>query len=91
MGALGFLKNLVGGGKHDRDAKTKTTTATATTTETREDEGDADAVVAEVARQRMLALAAAARTEDLRPPTAASLKSGHAIGKGASFGSHVCV
>ena len=37
------------------------------------------------------ALAAAARTEDLRPPTAASLKSGHAIGKGASFGSHVCV
>ena len=25
------------------------------------------------------------------PPTAASLKSGHAIGKGASFGSHVCV
>ena len=48
-------------------------------------------VVAEVARQRMLALAAAARTEDLRPPTPASLKSGHAIGKGASFGSHVCV
>ena len=48
-------------------------------------------VVAEVARQRMLALAAAARTEDLRPPTAASLNSGHAIGKGASFGSHVCV
>ena len=48
-------------------------------------------VVAEVARQRMLALAAAARTEDLRPPTPAPLKSGHAIGKGASFGSHVCV
>ena len=50
MGALGFLKNLVGGGKHDRDAKTKTQTATTTQTETREDEGDDDAVVAEVAR-----------------------------------------
>ena len=50
MVALGFLKNLVGGGKHDRDAKTKTTTATTTQTETREDEGDDDAVVAEVAR-----------------------------------------
>ena len=23
MGALGFLKNLVGGGKHDRDGKTR--------------------------------------------------------------------
>lgn len=43
-------------------------------------------VVAEVARQRMLALAAAARTEDTRPPTPASLKRGHALGKGPAFG-----
>ena len=44
-------------------------------------------VVAEVARQRMLALAAAARTKDTRPPTPASLKFGHSLGKGPSFGS----
>jgi sterol 3beta-glucosyltransferase len=43
-------------------------------------------VVAEVARQRMLALAAAARTEDTRPPTPASLKGGHSLGKRGAFG-----
>ena len=67
MGALGFLKNLVGGGKHDRDAKTKTTTETTTRTETREDEGDDDAVVAEVARgDDGTARAAGVPTDDLR-------------------------
>ena len=44
-------------------------------------------VVAEVARQRMLALAAAARTRETRPPTPSALKGGHALGKGPSFGS----
>ena len=43
-------------------------------------------VVAEVARQRMLALAAAQRTEDVRLPTPVALKRGHSLGKGPAFG-----
>ena len=43
-------------------------------------------VVAEVARQRMLALAAAQRTEDVRLPTPVALKRGHSLGKGPGFG-----
>ena len=43
-------------------------------------------VVAEVARQRMLALAAAQRTEDVRLPTPVALKRGHSLGKDPAFG-----
>ena len=43
-------------------------------------------VVAEVARQRMLALVAAERTHDVRPPTPVALKRGHSLGKGPAFG-----
>ena len=45
-------------------------------------------VVAEVARQRMLALVAAERTHDVRPPTPVALKRGHSLGKGPAFGPH---